>query len=306
MNLPNPKRIAKGLWWDRAWRLTTGCTKCTAGCNNCWAEVEAEAKRLHPNPKVVAQYAGLFDGTGVAFLPQNLEKPLHVKRPTVWAVWNDLFHDAISYRDIHTALTVMAQTPQHTYILCTKRPENAAAVVCQTRRHYPALTQLKNVVLMTSTESQHTYNLRADIIAELHGFASWLPALSVEPMLTEIELHSSNFAWIVCGGESGKAARPIEAEWVRSLRDQCREREIPFFFKQWGIGHARTLDGKKYSEFPGGEVLRCDRCHEKIVSPPDMITHEDDARQVTRAEIVCESCSGSVFRGLPFQPNKEV
>lgn len=40
--------------------------------------------------------------------------------------------------------------------------------------------------------------------------------------------------WIVCGGESGKGARPMHPDWPRSLRDQCHAAGVPFFFKQWG------------------------------------------------------------------------
>jgi protein gp37 len=40
--------------------------------------------------------------------------------------------------------------------------------------------------------------------------------------------------WVVAGGESGPAARPMHPDWARSLREQCREAQVPFLFKQWG------------------------------------------------------------------------
>jgi protein gp37 len=40
--------------------------------------------------------------------------------------------------------------------------------------------------------------------------------------------------WVIVGGESGPAARPMHPDWARSLRDQCAAADVPFFFKQWG------------------------------------------------------------------------
>jgi protein gp37 len=67
--------------------------------------------------------------------------------------------------------------------------------------------------------------------------------------------------WVICGGESGPGARPMEAAWALNLRDQCSAAKIPFFFKQWGEFDAagqrvgkkaagRELDGCLHSEFP--------------------------------------------------------
>lgn len=40
--------------------------------------------------------------------------------------------------------------------------------------------------------------------------------------------------WVICGGETGPGARPLHPDWARSLRDQCQDAGVPFFFKQWG------------------------------------------------------------------------
>jgi protein gp37 len=61
--------------------------------------------------------------------------------------------------------------------------------------------------------------------------------------------------WVIAGGESGRGFRPLNLDWVRSIRDQCVRHDVPFFFKQVGgatpKAGGRTLDGETWSEFPG-------------------------------------------------------
>ncbi len=79
--------------------------------------------------------------------------------------------------------------------------------------------------------------------------------LSVEPLLEDLgPLDLTGIHWVIVGGESGPGSRPMDAEWVTSIRDQCRTAGVPFFFKQWGgtrKGKAgRALDGQTYDEKP--------------------------------------------------------
>ncbi|HTR65795.1 MAG TPA: DUF5131 family protein, partial [Terriglobales bacterium] len=79
--------------------------------------------------------------------------------------------------------------------------------------------------------------------------------LSVEPLLEDLgRLDLSGIHWVIVGGESGPGARLMKEEWVISVRDQCREQGVPFFFKQWGgvrkARHGRLLDGRIYDEYP--------------------------------------------------------
>ena len=79
--------------------------------------------------------------------------------------------------------------------------------------------------------------------------------LSIEPLLGPIpDLDLTDIHWVIVGGESGHGARPMDPDWVRSLRDRCRVAGVPFFFKQWGgvrKGKAgRTLDGVTYDQKP--------------------------------------------------------
>jgi protein gp37 len=79
--------------------------------------------------------------------------------------------------------------------------------------------------------------------------------LSCEPLLGPLpSLDLTGIDWVIVGGESGSAPRPIRQEWVTAIRDRCRATSVPFFFKQWGgrtpKAGGRTLDGKTYDEMP--------------------------------------------------------
>jgi protein gp37 len=79
--------------------------------------------------------------------------------------------------------------------------------------------------------------------------------LSIEPLLENLgNLNLTGIHWVIVGGESGHGARPLQKEWVTSIRDQCNKASVPFFFKQWGgvrKKHAgRALDGQTYDGFP--------------------------------------------------------
>jgi len=84
--------------------------------------------------------------------------------------------------------------------------------------------------------------------------------LSIEPLLEDLgEINLEGIHWVIVGGESGAGARPMRKEWVLSIRDQCEQAQVPFFFKQWGgvqkSKAGRELDGKTYDEMPGRRVL---------------------------------------------------
>jgi protein gp37 len=92
-------------------------------------------------------------------------------------------------------------------------------------------------------------------IAKLRGAKPAVAFLSVEPLLEDLgRMDLQGIHWVIVGGESGPGARPMLREWVRSIRDQCRRADVPFFFKQWGgvrkSEKGRKLDGRTYDEFP--------------------------------------------------------
>ena len=103
-----------------------------------------------------------------------------------------------------------------------------------------------------SVESQ-PYAWRID---RLRSVPAALRFLSLEPLLGPLQLDLRGIHWVIAGGESGPHARPVDADWIRSCRDQCLRAGVPFFFKQWGGTRknvaGRVLDGRTWDERPVG------------------------------------------------------
>ncbi len=106
--------------------------------------------------------------------------------------------------------------------------------------------------------------------------------LSVEPLLEDLgAIDLSGIHWVIVGGESGPGARPMKKEWVISIREQCREQRVPFFFKQWGgvrkVKNGRLLDGRTYDQYPqrvSAEVpdrASCMRLAEEFVASRELV-----------------------------------
>jgi len=83
---------------------------------------------------------------------------------------------------------------------------------------------------------------------------------ALEPLLEDLgEINLEGTHWVIVGGESGAGARPLQKEWVTSIRDQCERASVPFFFKPWGgvrkSGAGRELEGKTPDGLPGRAQL---------------------------------------------------
>jgi protein gp37 len=158
---------------------------------------------------------------------------------------SDLFHENVPAAFIEHVFEVMAATPRHTFQVLTKRADRLAKLA-------PKLTWTPNIWQGVSIESQ-------DFVGRVHLLRR-VPArvrfLSIEPMLGPVKLNLSGIQWVIAGGESGPGARPLDAAWVRGLRDQCVRARVPFFFKQWGGVRkhltGRVLDGQTWNDRPGG------------------------------------------------------
>jgi len=199
------------------------------------------------------------------FAKSQLEKPLHWKKPRMIFVvsMGDLFHESVSFEHINDIFNVMCNTPKHTYQILTKRPERILeffkwygslikergfdSVPSESDNPLHYYSPLKNVYIGATAENQKQLNKRIPILLEIPAAVRFV---SIEPMLTFIDLMPAisykfkgwkqgienlpKIDWIICGGESGRKARPMHPEWVRNLRDQCSKFKINFFFKQWG------------------------------------------------------------------------
>jgi protein gp37 len=160
---------------------------------------------------------------------------------------SDLFHELVPDDFVTEVWGVMADSPQHTFQVLTKRPERMGAWV---NRHGPS-EPLPNVWLGTSIENDR-WTGRADSLRSARAAVRFI---SAEPLLGPLpSLDLSGLDWIIVGGESGLGHRPMRPDWVRDLRDRCVKREVPFFFKQWGgrtpKAGGRDLDGRTWDEMP--------------------------------------------------------
>jgi three-Cys-motif partner protein len=227
-------------WTEATWNPVTGCTKISPGCKFCYAE--RMAKRLEAMGQ--QRYRNGFELT---LQPDALDAPLHWKKPRVIFVnsMSDLFHRDVPLRYIQRCFEVMEQANWHTFQVLTKRPERAAAIASE-------LPWPDNVWMGTSVENAD-YLWR---IAALVKIPARVRFLSVEPLLGPIPvLPLEGVHWVIVGGESGPGARPVREEWIIQIRDQCVQRSVPFFFKQWGGMNkqkaGRILAGRTWDEMPG-------------------------------------------------------
>lgn len=226
-------------WTDATWNPVTGCTRISAGCDHCYAE--ALAFRLQR----MGQYK-YRNGFEVTLHPQALDQPRRWKGPRRIFVnsMSDLFHARVPHAFVVRIWEVMAECPQHTFQVLTKRPERMARFT----QEHPAPA---NVWLGTSVEdgwvAQRIDRLRA-CRAEVR-FLSCEPLIGPLPGLDLVGIH-----WVITGGESGEGARPCDQAWVREIRDQCLAAGVAFFHKQWGgrtpKSGGRLLDGRTWDDFP--------------------------------------------------------
>ncbi len=226
-------------WTDATWNPVTGCTKISPGCKNCYAD--RMAKRLRSMGAY--RYRNGFELT----LHQDvIGQPLLWKKPRTIFVnsMSDLFHENIPFDFVRQVFEMMAQAHWHTFQILTKRSERLTSLASQL--YWP-----QNVWMGVSIESQE-YVYRAD---HLRRVPSAVRFLSVEPLLSRITtINLRGIDWVIVGGESGPRSRPMDPEWVRELRDTCVEKNVPFFFKQWGGTRkkktGRKLDRRTWDEMP--------------------------------------------------------
>ena len=226
-------------WTEVTWNPVTGCTKISHGCKLCYAE--RLAKRLQAMG--VQKYE---DGFNVRVHPGVLDQPSHWKKPRHIFVnsMSDLFHKTVPTEYIQSVFEVMNQCPQHKFQVLTKRPGR----VTQINRK---INWTPNVWLGVSIESERWVNR----LQQLRETSADVKFLSLEPLLGPLpSLDLSGIDWVIVGGESGPGARPMNEEWVREIRDNCIENDVPFFFKQWGGAFkkrtGRILDGRTWDEMP--------------------------------------------------------
>jgi protein gp37 len=231
-------------WTDATWNPVRGCTKISPGCAHCYAETFAErfrGVRNHP----------FEQGFDLRMIPEKLHAPLNWLKPKRIFVnsMSDLFHDAIPDDYVAAVADVMVKASWHTYQVLTKRSLRMRDML-KSRLSFAA--NRSHIWWGVSVENKQ-YGIPR--VEHLQDCPVPIRFLSVEPLLEDLGvLELSGIHWVIVGGESGFGARPMRREWVISVRQQCRDHRIPFFFKQWGgarkAAAGRLLDGYTYDEMP--------------------------------------------------------
>ena len=230
-------------WTEMTWNPTTGCTKISAGCKYCYAEVMTR--------RLMAMGIDKYkDGFAVRTHEDSLMTPFEWKKPKVVFVnsMSDLFHSDVPVEFIKKVFHVMNNTPQHTYQVLTKRADRLFEI-------HEQLNWTNNIWMGVSVEDERVTQ-RIDFLRQTNAAVKFL---SCEPLIGPLmNLNLSGIDWVIVGGESGRKARPMEEWWVWDIKQQCQEQEVLFFFKQWGGTNkkkaGRELAGNTYNEMPARET----------------------------------------------------
>jgi protein gp37 len=258
-------------WADSVWNPTTGCTKVSQGCKNCYAKKvhDMRHKAYQEGKQLPPQYSVPFE---TVLLHENrLEQPFHWRKPQRVFVnsMSDLFHPDVPDDFIVKVFAVMFTALEHTFMILTKRP----ARMLEWINKYPASymdREAKRVWLGVSVENQQAADERIPLLLQTPAAVRFV---SCEPLLGAVDLtnyypwshskaeaeslqfiQSPNSFWVICGGESGPGARPMHPDWARALVRQCSIANVPIFVKQmgsaWAKENAANSKGGDITEFP--------------------------------------------------------
>ncbi len=237
-------------WTEATWNPVAGCSIISPGCTNCYAmrmarRLEAMGQSKYAGTTRISGGRSKWNGT-IRLDENTLELPTTWKTGRIIFVnsMSDLFHDDVPLTFIQKVFNTMEKTPRHTYQVLTKRAERLEEL--SSLLEWPA-----NVWMGVSVENSD-YLWRID---HLRRTGAVIKFLSLEPLLGPLdELDLRGIDWAIAGGESGPGARPMEVEWVRSIRDQCAASDVAFHFKQWGGVNkkktGRILDGRTWNDLP--------------------------------------------------------
>lgn len=230
-------------WTNATWNPVTGCTKISPGCDHCYAERFSERFRGVPGHP-------FENGFDLMPRPERLEQPLKWRRPKMIFVnsMSDIFHKGVPRDFIDRVFDTMEEAKWHTFQVLTKRSSLMRNYINLRYRGEPLPD---HIWLGVSVED----GKRKSRICHLQETNASVRFLSVEPLIGPVgKLDLSGIHWVIVGGESGPGYRPMDINWAREVRDQCRAAKVDFFFKQWGgirpKSGGRELDGEVWNEFP--------------------------------------------------------
>jgi protein gp37 len=233
-------------WTDASLNTITGCQEVSPGCDHCYARTFAERFRGVPGHP-------FEHGFDLTFHPERLGLPGQWKKPKRIFVnsMSDFFHKDVPDSHIIDLFKVMAKVDRHVYQILTKRPSRLVSTDLTEKIINAIGPWPRHIWLGVSVENQG-YIWRID---KLCLVPAPIRFISAEPLLGPLEeLDLMGISWLIAGAESGHGARPMDENWVRSLRDQCTASDVAFFYKQNALrGHKiplPALDGKVWNEFP--------------------------------------------------------
>lgn len=253
-------------WAAKTWNPTSGCTRLSAGCDNCYAFEFAERHRGQPAFPV---------GFDLVQKPHKLRDPMRWKEPVDVFVnsMSDLYHRGFDRDFVDQIHDVMLATPQHVYICLTKRPKLMRDYIFGSKEGGGRLVAAGLFDLFSNgylarrglqimpenywpgvTIEDDGFAWRADVLREIPTLGA--RTISAEPLLGPLpSLVLDGIGWVIVGGESGGKRRPMDDAWARDLRDRCAAAGVPFFFKQHSAfrsEHGIELDGVRIEQRPPG------------------------------------------------------
>lgn len=235
-------------WTDATWNPVRGCVKISPGCKHCYAATFAERFRGVPGHP----YEQGFD---LRLVPGKLTDPLTwpAQRTVFVNSMSDLFQAEVPDSYIKRVVDVMAMADWHTFQVLTKRHDRMSELLKGILRY---ATESKHIWWGVSVEDKRFGLPRIDMLRETPAAVRFL---SIEPLLEDLgKINLSGIDWVIVGGESGRGARPMKVEWVDSIREQCKDAKVPFFFKQWGgvqkSKAGRQLHGLFHDQMPERSV----------------------------------------------------
>lgn len=235
-------------WTEATWNPVTGCDRISTGCDHCYALTLAKRLKGMGSAKYQNDGNPVTSGPGFAITthPASLAEPYKWGgHKTVFVnSMSDLFHARVPTAFVRDVFAVIADTPQHTYQVLTKRSTRLRRIA--DRFDWPA-----NLWMGVSVENSEAL-YRVD---DLRHVPAAVRFLSCEPLLGPLPgLDLTGIGWVIAGGESGPQYRPMELTWAQGIRDRCQHSGVPFFFKQWGgrspKALGRELDGQLWDEMP--------------------------------------------------------
>ena len=232
-------------WTEATWNPTTGCSKVSPGCTNCYAE--KLSKRL--KAMGVRKYKNNFMFTEQ---PDDLHLPLTWKKSRKIFVnsMSDMFHENARMEYIGSCFHTMLRADHHFYQVLTKR----SGVMLEFSKLFDEYfgDMIPPHIWMGVSVENADYKWRID---DLRATKCHMRFLSIEPLIGPVgELNLDNIDWVIIGGESGPGYREVKEEWITNIIKQCKRQKVSVFFKQWGgirpKSGGRTIKGRTYDEFP--------------------------------------------------------